>query len=85
MAACSSYILGIVDKAEGVFLWVYQVVRSSLEGLRNEDGIKDLRRRLDLMPADFEKYFTHIFSTLEPFYLSWNTPTYSKMIWWPMP
>ena len=69
MAACSSYILGIVDKAEGVFLWVYQVVRSSLEGLRNEDGIKDLRRRLDLMPADFEKYFTNIFSTLEPFYL----------------
>ena len=53
-------ILGIVDKAERVFLWVYLAVRSLLEGLRNEDGIKDLRRRLDLMPADFEKYFTHI-------------------------
>ena len=51
-------ILGIVGKVEGVFLWVYLVVRSLLEGLRNEDGIKDLRHRLDLMPADFEKYFT---------------------------
>ena len=70
---CSQLILGIVDKAAGVFLWVYLVVRSLLEGLRDEDDTRDLRRRLDSLPTDLEKYFTQMMNTLSPFYLEQAT------------
>ena len=65
---CTKLIQGITDKASGVFLWVVLVVRSLLQGLRNEDGLKDLQRRLDLIPADLEAFFEQIMGTIEPFY-----------------
>ena len=68
-SGCSQLLTEIVDKAAGVFLWVYLVVRSLLQGLQNEDGIQDLQRRLRLIPADLEEYFKHMMSTLDRFYL----------------
>ncbi|KAL9115631.1 MAG: hypothetical protein Q9187_007214, partial [Circinaria calcarea] len=68
-SGCSRLVEEIVNKAAGVFLWVYLVVRSLLQGLQNEDGIQDLQRRLRLIPADLEEYFKHMMSTLDPFYL----------------
>ena len=59
----------IVIKASGVFLWVYLVVKSLMEGLTNADRISDLQRRLDKLPADLEQYFLHILTSLDPFYL----------------
>ena len=59
----------IVDKAQGVFLWVRLVVLDLLQSLRNEDGISDLRRRLKTLPADLEEYFSHMMTTLAKFYL----------------
>ncbi|KAL2822236.1 hypothetical protein BDW59DRAFT_149607 [Aspergillus cavernicola] len=59
----------IVDKASGVFLWVYLVVRSLLEGLTNADRMVDLQRRLQELPADLEQYFLHILTSLNSFYL----------------
>ena len=69
-SGCLNLVSAITEKAEGVFLWVFLVVRSLLEGLRNEDGIRDLQRRLDKIPADLEAYFEQIMGTLEPFYLN---------------
>jgi len=66
----SRLILGITDKAKGVFLWVFLVVRSLLVGLRNDDGMRDLRRRLDQIPADLEDYYEQMLGTLEPFYFA---------------
>lgn len=40
-----------------------------LQGLRNEDGIGDLRRKLKALPAVLEEYISHITSTLDKFYL----------------
>ena len=68
-AGCSRLRSTIVDKAVGVFIWVYLVVRSLLEGLRNEDDVDDLQRRLDLMPADLGEYFSYMMGTLDSFYL----------------
>lgn len=68
-AECKSLIDCIVAKASGVFLWVYLVVRSLTQGLRDEDGIADLKRRLELIPADLELYFDQMLSTIDPFYL----------------
>ena len=58
----------IVDKAQGVFLWVRLVVKSLLTGLRNADRISDLQRRLQDFPETLEKYFGHMIASVEPIY-----------------
>ncbi|KAL2824362.1 hypothetical protein BDW59DRAFT_86486 [Aspergillus cavernicola] len=58
----------VVDKACGVFLWVYLVVPSLREGIRNGDSIADLQRRLDALPSDLEELFEKLLSTVDTFY-----------------
>ncbi|KAF2111502.1 hypothetical protein BDV96DRAFT_184131 [Lophiotrema nucula] len=58
----------IVDKADGVFLWVFLVTKSILHGLTNADRISDLQRRISLLPDTLEKYFRHILDTVEEVY-----------------
>jgi hypothetical protein len=41
----------IVDKAEGVFLWV-TFLKSLLNGLMNTDGISKLQKTLDCLAPD---------------------------------
>ncbi|KAF2470006.1 uncharacterized protein BDR25DRAFT_35993 [Lindgomyces ingoldianus] len=53
-------------KAAGVFLWVYLVVSSLLEGLRDGDRPSDLRKRVEELPSDLEELFKKILSNLEP-------------------
>jgi hypothetical protein len=62
-------VLEIIEKADGVFLWVRLVVFSLLRGLRNSDEISDLQRRLRLLPPSLENLFSHMLSRLEPVYL----------------
>ncbi|KAE9381924.1 hypothetical protein N431DRAFT_539452 [Stipitochalara longipes BDJ] len=61
--------LEIIEKADGVFLWVRLVVHSLLRGLRNSDHVVDLQRRLRLLPPSLEDLFNHILGRLEPVYL----------------
>ena len=58
----------IINKAEGVFLWVFLVVRELLDGLTNMDTLTNLRLRLHLLPSDLEKYFQHILDSVDPIY-----------------
>lgn len=67
--SCAELAANIVDKAQGVCLWVRLVVMDLLQGLRNEDRLGDLRRRLEAMPVDLEEYFAQMMSTLDKFYL----------------
>ena len=60
--------LEIVNKAQGVFLWVFLVVRSLLRGLTHEDTISDLQRRLKHIPPDLESYFKQMLDTIEDVY-----------------
>ena len=46
------------------------MVLDLLQGLRNEDGIGDLRRKLKALPAVLEEYFSHMMSSLDKFYLN---------------
>jgi hypothetical protein len=46
----SDISLEIVTNAKGVFLWVFLVVKSLVEGLRNFDRFMDLRNRLREFP-----------------------------------
>jgi hypothetical protein len=61
-------ILDIVKKADGVFLWVFLVVRSLLHGLTNADRIRDLQRRLKELPSDLEKYFQYMLDSVNKVY-----------------
>ncbi|KAF8847897.1 hypothetical protein BDZ45DRAFT_555664, partial [Acephala macrosclerotiorum] len=61
-------ILEIVEKAQGVFLWVYLVVRSLLRGLSENDDIDILQTRLRGLPPDLERYFKQVFENVEPVY-----------------
>ncbi|KAI0099416.1 hypothetical protein F4814DRAFT_113707 [Daldinia grandis] len=63
---------GLVDKittrAQGVFLWVYLVVKSMIRGLINADSMKDLHRRLDDLPQQLEDFFDRILASIDDFY-----------------
>lgn len=63
-----SLVNSLRDKAQGVFLWVFLVVRSLLRGLQFGDEISDLKHRLDQLPPDLETYFRYIFNGIEAVY-----------------
>ncbi|KAF2628007.1 hypothetical protein BU25DRAFT_410635 [Macroventuria anomochaeta] len=58
----------ITDKAKGVFLWVFLVVRSLLRGLGKHDSISELKRRVDELPADLNQYFKRMIDNIEQTY-----------------
>lgn len=64
----SQFMETIVEKAQGVFLWVRLVLQSLLTGLRNSDDASDLNRRLNEIPADLEQYFRKMLDNLDTFY-----------------
>ncbi|KAN0116846.1 hypothetical protein V8E51_002823 [Hyaloscypha variabilis] len=58
----------IVEKSNGVFLWVYLVVRSLLRGLSDDNNIELMRRRLYGFPSDLDSYFNQMMDTIEDIY-----------------
>ncbi|KAL7798507.1 hypothetical protein V8C37DRAFT_407709 [Trichoderma ceciliae] len=67
--AADGLVLEITERAHGVFLWVFLVVHSLLRGLRNEDDISDLQRRLRELPSDLYKFFDRMLATIEDVYM----------------
>ncbi|KAM0428951.1 hypothetical protein ACHAPT_006754 [Fusarium lateritium] len=61
-------ITDMVQRANGVFLWVALVVRELLDGLVEEDDIFMLRRRLDSLPEDLEGFFALILGRIHKVY-----------------
>jgi hypothetical protein len=58
----------VVNKAAGVFLWVYLVVKSLIGGLRDGDEISHLRSRLASLPPDLKNLYEHMLERIEPEY-----------------
>lgn len=58
----------ITARAEGVFLWVYYVVRSLLRGLSNRDDIYVLRTRVQQFPKELTNFFKHMFNAIDSVY-----------------
>jgi hypothetical protein len=58
----------ILEKAEGVFLWVFLVVRLLLKGLTHADTMSDLQRRLQKAPPTLEEYFMRMLEGVENVY-----------------
>lgn len=58
----------VIERAQGVFLWVFLVTRLLCEGLDNGDSLSDLRRRLETFPSDLERFFKDILERVDSFY-----------------
>ncbi|CAO2653869.1 Nn.00g106020.m01.CDS01 [Neocucurbitaria sp. VM-36] len=55
----------IVDKAEGVFLWVTLVVRLLIKGLENGDDLDELQTRLTSLPSDLKDLYRRMFGRMK--------------------
>jgi hypothetical protein len=58
----------IRERADGVFLWVFLVVRSLLRGLNEDDDAIMLHRRLRSLPDTLEKFFANMLESIEEVY-----------------
>ena len=58
----------IVDKAEGVFLWVKLAVKDQIRGLKNDDSPEQLRKRLLRLPSEVEGIYLQMLHGIEQFY-----------------
>ncbi|KAI0425195.1 hypothetical protein F5Y09DRAFT_111754 [Xylaria sp. FL1042] len=56
----------IVQKAQGVFLWVSVVVRSLLLSLQEGDKLSDAQATLDSLPEDLDRLFLAIWKRTNP-------------------
>lgn len=78
--AAESLARKISERSQGVFLWVYLVIRSLLRGLANRDEIRDLQQRLDELPSDLEEYFELMMSRIENVYRTRTARIFQTLI-----
>ena len=62
---CETLVPQITRKAQGVWLWVYLVVRDLLRDLKGEEEYPLLQRRLDSFPDELERYFENIIDRID--------------------
>ncbi|KAI7773068.1 hypothetical protein LA080_012004 [Diaporthe eres] len=67
-SAATELIVDITKRSQGVFLWTFLVIQSLSLGLRNEDHISDLHRRVQLLPTDLSEYFDLMLASVEDVY-----------------
>ena len=54
----------VVEKADGVFLWVNFALKSLLNGMRNEDEFEMLEKRLKELPSGMTQLYEHMWRRL---------------------
>ena len=59
------FVHEVIQRAHGVFLWVFLVVRELLKGLGERNKLEDLQAKLDTVPEDLEDYFKRIFDGID--------------------
>ena len=59
----------IVDRAEGVFLWVSLAVKDQIQGLQNDDSPEQLQERLANLPSEIEHIYTRMLDRIDKRYL----------------
>jgi hypothetical protein len=55
----------VIDKSQGVFLWVRIVVQNILRGIANRDDLSESLRRLRAMPPELEPLYHHLLTLIE--------------------
>jgi hypothetical protein len=54
----------IIEKSEGVFLWVSLALRTLEQGLLAEDRVKDLEKKMNSLPPELDDLFEFIFDSI---------------------
>jgi hypothetical protein len=57
-------IVDLLDKAEGVFLWVILVLRLLIDGLENGDNLEELHAKLTSLPSDLRDLYKNMFGKM---------------------
>ncbi|KAM7218406.1 hypothetical protein V8F06_006170 [Rhypophila decipiens] len=65
-ARANELITTIVEKAEGVFLWVDVVTRTLLTGLSDGDHLPELQALLEDIPSDLMDLYTRLWQRIKP-------------------
>lgn len=66
--AAQTLVSRIIDRAQGVFLWVALAMRDIMRGLRDGDTIANLESCLTNLPTDLDAYFYAILQSIQPGY-----------------
>jgi hypothetical protein len=66
---CEDLVPQIATKAQGVWLWVFLVVRDLLRDVKGEEEYEFLQRRLDNFPVELEEYFADMLNRIDRIYL----------------
>ncbi|KAI9709467.1 MAG: hypothetical protein M1820_003227 [Bogoriella megaspora] len=74
------FVSKITDKAQGVFLWVFLVVRSLLHGLKSDDTIFILESRLEELPSELETLFQRMLDGVERVYRQKSSRTFQMAL-----
>ncbi|KAK1760560.1 hypothetical protein QBC47DRAFT_355731 [Echria macrotheca] len=56
----------MVDKSDGVFLWVSLILRDIEEGLLSGDDLAQLEAKIDSLPNELGDLFWHLFNAIHP-------------------
>ncbi|KAH7173284.1 uncharacterized protein B0J16DRAFT_418600 [Fusarium flagelliforme] len=56
----------LIDKAEGVFLWVYIVVKQLMYALERGKNLEDLGLIIDSLPTEIMELYTKIYKSTDP-------------------
>jgi hypothetical protein len=65
-----------VHRAQGVFLWVWLVVRSLRDGIINDDPVSIFHERLRAISSDLEEFFELILYSVDDIYQSRMASTF---------
>ncbi|KAF4456856.1 hypothetical protein F53441_1067 [Fusarium austroafricanum] len=60
----TSLIDTLVNRAEGVFLWLTLALKTLEQGLLLEDSVNDLKKKITSLPKEVEDLFSAIFETI---------------------
>src|SRR6201999_3569239 len=62
-------IQNIVQKSDGVFIWVRLVTEDIVEGLTDGDTLDELQQRLDNIPTELEELYRRIIKNVKKQYI----------------
>ena len=66
--AVETLVADVVDRAEGVFLWLQIVVHDIIRGAHNHDTMQMLDTRLQRMPDEIEALYVHMLGSQDTLY-----------------
>jgi hypothetical protein len=72
----------LMDKADGVFLWVVITVRLLIKGFEDGDNLDELQQTLRSLPADLKSLYRRMFEKLDPHYRKQGSELFQLMRKW---